>query len=66
MIGNARIVDQSGHVVAAAGFTSASGYDYITPPGSLTATAPVPEPETWALMLAGIGVIGLISRRRKP
>ncbi len=66
MIGNARIVDPSGNVVAAAGFTSASGYDYITPPGSLTATAPVPEPETWALMLAGIGVIGLISRRRKP
>ena len=26
--------------------------------------APVPEPETWAMLLAGLGVIGLISRRR--
>lgn len=28
-------------------------------------TAPVPEPETYALMLAGLGVVGFISRRRK-
>ena len=27
--------------------------------------APVPEPETYALLLAGLGVIGLMSRRRK-
>ena len=25
----------------------------------------VPEPETWAMMLAGVGVLGLISRRRR-
>jgi PEP-CTERM motif len=28
-------------------------------------TAPVPEPETYAMMFAGLGVIGLVSRRRK-
>ncbi len=28
-------------------------------------TAPVPEPETYALMLAGLGVVGYITRRRQ-
>ena len=32
--------------------------------GSLTVTA-VPEPETYALMLAGLGAIGFVARRRK-
>jgi hypothetical protein len=26
--------------------------------------APVPEPETWAMMLLGLGVVGLWARRR--
>jgi hypothetical protein len=28
-------------------------------------TAPIPEPETYALMLAGLGVVGFTARRRK-
>ena len=31
---------------------------------SLMVSAPIPEPESWALMLAGLGMIGAIARRR--
>lgn len=33
--------------------------------GTPTITAPVPEPETYAMMLAGLGIVGFIARRRK-
>jgi hypothetical protein len=29
------------------------------------ATAPVPEPETWAMLLAGLGLLGFAARRRR-
>ena len=32
---------------------------------SLTALSPVPEPETYAMMLAGLGMVGFAARRRK-
>jgi hypothetical protein len=31
---------------------------------SLAVSAPVPEPETYALMLAGLGLVGFVARRR--
>lgn len=40
------------------GFTV--GIDGAAPP-----VAAVPEPETWALMLGGVGLLGLVSRRRR-
>ncbi len=33
--------------------------------GSTTVMTPVPEPETYALMLAGLGAMGFVTRRRK-
>ena len=45
------------------GHTSASVID-----GSVTSTdtfAPVPEPETYAMMLAGLGLMGFVARRRR-
>ena len=32
----------------------------------VTTITPVPEPETYALMLAGLGIMGFIARRRRP
>lgn len=32
---------------------------------NFSVTTPVPEPETYALMLAGLGMLGFIARRRK-
>lgn len=33
--------------------------------GMIATTAPVPEPETYALLLAGLGVVGFMAARRK-
>ena len=34
--------------------------------GSVNFAAPIPEPETYALMLAGLAAVGFVGRRRKP
>lgn len=33
--------------------------------GAVSMTTPVPEPETYGLMLGGLGVLGFLARRRK-
>jgi hypothetical protein len=45
--------------------TSASGHDYSVDPTAVV-SAPVPEPESYVMLLAGIGVLGFVARRRKP
>ena len=47
-------------VLGDATLISASGHDYTT-----TSLAAVPEPETYAMMLAGLGLLGFVARRRK-
>ncbi|WP_251140815.1 FxDxF family PEP-CTERM protein [Rhodoferax sp. U11-2br] len=44
--------------------TVRSGGVSILPDQSLPAITPVPEPETWAMLLAGLGFVGFVARRR--
>ena len=46
-----------------AGYNGGTDISYVS--FSSTFTNAVPEPETYALMLGGLGVIGFIARRRK-
>lgn len=45
-------------VTPGANTVATSGYDYASP-------SAVPEPETYAMMMVGLGLIGLIARRKK-
>lgn len=33
--------------------------------GAISVTAPIPEPDTYAMLLAGLGTVGFLARRRK-
>ena len=39
------------------------GNDFVV--DNITLTSPVPEPESWAMMLAGIGLLGALARRKR-
>ena len=45
--------------------TTADQYYWTLNGADLTYVAAVPEPETYALMLAGLGLVGFVARRRK-
>ena len=45
------------------GFSGGGSESYIN--RSTTVVAPVPEPEAYALMLAGLGVVGAVARRKR-
>ncbi len=47
-------------------FESESGYTYnVDPNWTITTTADVPEPASWALLIAGFGLTGAVMRRRR-
>lgn len=51
----------------AAAYPNAAGFTTkISGPGTITAIAAVPEPETYAMLLAGLGLMGYVAKRRKP
>jgi hypothetical protein len=60
----------SGHARFGAGLSPGFGFDSLTVslPGllqdTLALSAPIPEPATYALMLAGLSMVGLLARRR--
>jgi len=53
-----KLFDSFGNEITDASLLSESGFDYLN-------VSAVPEPSTYALMLAGIGLVGLAARRRK-
>ena len=44
-------------------YTSSTNQDYLV--ASMTSVTPVPEPETYAMLLAGLGLIGFTASRRR-
>lgn len=54
------VFDASGNSVSNFTATSTSGFDYYR-----NAAPAVPEPETYAMLLAGLGLLGFTTRRRK-
>jgi hypothetical protein len=60
-IGGIPIIANMLNTIEVKGFTvGANGFD-----GTATFTASVPEPATWALMVAGFGVLGFAMRRQR-
>ncbi|MBI3382176.1 MAG: PEP-CTERM sorting domain-containing protein [Aquabacterium sp.] len=53
---------QGAHTLTVEGLFPKGGHAYI---GSVYATPAVPEPESMAMALAGLGVMGMVARRRQ-
>jgi len=47
------------------GIVLSSYLDYLESATNGSITVAVPEPETYALMLPGLGVMGMVARRRR-
>lgn len=54
----------AGDMITSLTFTNTPANDAFET-ANYSVTAPVPEPETYALLLGGLGVLGFVARRRK-
>lgn len=65
---NASFATPAGNLLALQSFFGSSGFTYSVGStdqlGTLNISV-VPEPESYALMLAGLGIVGFLARRRK-
>ena len=60
-------ISDTGDLISGNYFVEVSGYGAGSKGGAYSFTAsavPVPEPETWAMLVAGLGLVGLQLRRR--
>jgi hypothetical protein len=55
-------LDSGNYTVHVTGITNLKNAAYL---GTVSAS-PAPEPETYAMLLAGLGVVGFLARRRRP
>jgi PEP-CTERM motif-containing protein len=55
------LVNDGAHVGAGYASATGAGASY----GITSVTAPIPEPETYAMLLAGLGLMGFVARRRQ-
>ncbi len=79
--GSQFVIDGVAYTVQIAGFRHVTGDGFLASGGrefhvkeggtanvdlyAVVTTTPVPEPETWGMMLAGLGMLSLLTRRRK-
>jgi hypothetical protein len=59
-----RFNDSKFSSISTRGFSSGVHFNAIYNPHDLTLIAAVPEPENWAMFLAGLGLMGAFIRRR--
>jgi hypothetical protein len=60
LISNAKAGGVGGSQYSFSLYTNGSNQDYL-----VASVSPVPEPETYAMLLAGLGLMGFTVRRRR-
>jgi hypothetical protein len=62
---NANGLTAGNYYISVEGVVQGAGGGSYTSNVNLAALAPVPEPETYAMMVAGLGLLGFVARRKK-